>query len=177
MKYFLIGTSPKISQIPMLMRWYEKFDVRDIHVKSAYKIPNRELILIRSDLETVYTDIISRPIFLMSEKAKDVVHMYEPNTIWKELVLLDKDNTRVTRYFLPVFEEIDCLSKYAVFNLDHSEIKKIVLNRSKIKDSSIFQVAGIKKQYIIGNLDIVESLLKRNMEGVGITEVGWEESE
>lgn len=171
MKYFLIETDDKITPTPKLIRWFDKLDVRDIHIKSAYKLPDRELIFIESNLETVYVDIISKPVFLMSEKAKKIVNMYEPRTIWKELVLLDKGKGKVSRYFLPVFEEVDCLGDGSVFNLDHSELKRIVLIRNKISEHNIFQIAGVKKQYIIGNLDIVESLLKRNLVGVGITEV------
>ena len=37
MKYFLLETDKKISQIPQIVRLHDKIDVRDIHQESAYK--------------------------------------------------------------------------------------------------------------------------------------------
>lgn len=171
MKYFLLETDKKISQLPQLVRWYEKIDIRNIHLESAYKISSRQLLFVKGDEDTFYPDIISTPLFLMSQEAKKVVTMYEPRTIWKETVLLDQDAEKVSRYFLPVFEEVDCLAPETVFNLNHSLLKEIVLDRKKIKDCAIFRIGNIEKQYIVGNLDIVESMLKRGFRGIGVTEL------
>lgn len=166
MRYFLIKEDPKITQRPFILSLHEKLDIRLIHPETAHKLPDRELAFIRSHPETVFTDIISSPLFLISEKIKKTVNMYEPRIPMKELVLLDKVNGKAERYFLPIFEEIDCLGEGSIFNLDHSELRKIVLEQSKIGEHSIFRIAGVGKQYIVGNLDIVESILKRGCMGI-----------
>lgn len=171
MKYFLIETSKTMSNVPQLSRWYDKIDIRDIHVESAYKIAARQLIPVKAEPEFPFPDIISMPVFLMSQCAKTVAEMYEPGTVWKEIVLLDRENDKIYRYFLPVFEEVECLAEDTVFNLDHSILKKIVLKRNAVKDKNMFRIAGVRKQYIVGNLDVTESMLKRNMRGIGITEL------
>ena len=171
MKYFLLETDKKIYELPQLIRWYEKIDSRNIHLETAFKIASRQLIFVKGDETTFYPDIISTPLFLMSQEAQKVVNMYEPRTVWKETVLLDREMEKVSRYFLPVFEEIDCLAPDSVFNMNHSILKEIVLDRRKIGDSAIFRIAHVEKQYIVGNLDIVESMLKRELLGIGITEL------
>ncbi|MDE6950942.1 MAG: hypothetical protein K2P64_08510 [Lachnospiraceae bacterium] len=171
MKYFLIETDKKASDLPQLIHWHDKVDFRDICVEKAYKIASRQLILVKSGPDLFYPDIISMPVFLMTKRAKKVVEMYAPGTVWKEMVLLDQENEKVSRYFMPVFEEVACLAEESVFNLDHSMLKKIVLNEDVVRNHSIFRIAGVKKQYIVGNLDVVESMLKRDMRGIGITEL------
>ena len=172
MKYFLLETDKKISQLPQIVQLHDKIDVRDIHRESAYKIAHRQLL-------TVNPDVISTPVFLLSQGAKGVVEMYEPWTVWRETVLLDRENEKVSRYFLPFFEEVDCLSKHAVFNLNRSLLKEIVLDGKKLRGHAIFRIAGVEKAYIVGNLDVVESMLKRGLRGIGLTElqVIWREKD
>lgn len=171
MRYFLITENRNIIHKPHILNWNEKLDVRDIHPETAYRLPERELVFIRSSVETMFTDVISLPIFLISEKIKNVVKMYEPRVAMKELVLLDKVYGKAERYFIPLFEEIDCLGEGSIFNLNRSEVKKFVLDHKKIGESSIFRIAGVEKQYIVGNLDIVESILKRESFGMQLTEL------
>ena len=90
----------------------------------------------------------------------------------KELVLLDQGNNKAERYFLPIFDEVDCLGEGTLYNLNHSEIRKAVLDRHRIGEHSIFRLAGVDKQYIVGNLDVVESILKRGCVGISLEELG-----
>lgn len=171
MKFFLIETDKKVSDLPQFLHWHDKVDFRDICRERAYKIAARQLILVKSEPNLFYPDIISMPVFLMSQRAKKVAELYEPRTVWKEMVLLDRENEKVTRYFMPIFEGIACLAEDSIFNLDHSILKKIILKENAVRDHSIFRIADVKKQYIVGNLDVVESMLKRDMRGIGITEL------
>lgn len=174
MRYFLITEDSRIIHRPYILNWNGKLDVRDIHPETAYKLPSRELVLIRSDEEILFTDIVSTPFFLISEKVKNVVKMYEPLAAMKELVLLDKVHGKAERYFLPLFEESDCLGEGSILNLNRSEIRKCVLDVRKIGKSSIFRIAGVERQYIVANLEIVESILKRGCVGIQLTELPYE---
>lgn len=175
MKYFLLEEDPRITYSPKLISWHEKIDVRDICQAGAHRLPARELVLIQGSPDTIFTDFISTPFCLVSERLKKTLQMYIPNLILKELVLLDQTYERAERYFLPVFAEIECLGSESVFNLDHSELKKIFLNRASIEKNTIFRIAGVTKQYIVGNLDIVESILKRGCMGLQVTELEMSE--
>lgn len=171
MKYFLIEADRRINNAPQIVSWYKKMDVRDICLKKAHRIPARELLYLESNSDTIFTDIISIPFFLVSAKIKQVIQMYDPNIILKEIVLLDKIYERAERYFLPIFDELECMHEDSEFNTSRSIIKKIVLRKKAIGENTIFRIANYEKQYIIGNLDIVESILRRNCIGLQLTEL------
>ena len=97
MKYFLIEADRRISNIPKILSWYEKFDIRNICLKNAHKLPARELLFLESNKETIFTDVLSIPFFLVSARIKQVIQMYDSSIILKELVLLDKTNERAER--------------------------------------------------------------------------------
>ncbi len=174
MKYFLIEEDVRMTGYPRIVHWNEKIDIRDISPKNAHKLPVRELLFVQGNENTVFTDFIFKPFFLVSEKVKKVLKMYEPTLITKELVLLDQVYERTERYFLPVFEEVECLAKQTTYNLDHSELKHIVLEAEIVKNYSIFRIANFRKQYIVSNLDVVESILKRGCESFQLTELEME---
>lgn len=169
MKYFLLQEDKRIAQRPYLMNVHEKIDVRDICTERAYRLPRRELVFVKSG--AIFTDIISTPFFLISEKIRGVIIMYEPKMIMKELVLLDKANASAETYYIPIFQEVDCLGEGTEYNPALTILKKIVLEKEKIRGRTIFKIAGVKGNYIIGNLDIVESILKRGYFGINLTEV------
>lgn len=171
MKYFLMEGDKRIVYSPKIRGWHEKLDIRDISLEGAYKIPKRELMFIEDNPNTIFTDIISNPFYLVSDKVKKTIRMYEPNIILKEVILLDPIFEKTERYFLPIFEEVECLAEESVFNLNHSMIKKIILDKSKVEDRSIFRIANVSKHYVVGNLDIVESILKRGCLGLQLTEI------
>lgn len=171
MKYFLIEADRRINNAPRIVSWYKKLDVRNICLKNAHKLPARELLFLESNSDTVFTDILSTPFFLVSAKIKQVIQMYDSSIILKELILLDKTYERVERYFLPIFDELECLHEDSEFNRSRSELKKIVLRKDAIGENCVFRIANFEKQYIIGNLDIVESILRRNCIGLQLTEL------
>lgn len=169
MKYFLIREDERISRRPHMINIHEKIDVRDVCKEGAYKLPRRELVFVKS--ETVFTDVVSEPFFLVSEKLKKVIIMYEPRTPLKELILLDRESAAAETYYLPIFEEVTCLADKTEFNPAHTALKKIVLKHDVVSNKAIFKIAGVAGHYVIGNLDIVESFLKRECLGISLTEV------
>lgn len=173
MKYFLIREDERITQRPYLINVHEKIDVRDVCKENAYKLPHRELVFVKGG--TIFTDIISEPIFLVSEKIKKVIIMYEPRTTMKELILLDRESPSAETYYLPIFQEVACLGEGTVYNPACTALKKIVLKHDKVRNKAIFKIAGTTGHYIIGNLDIVESILKRECLGINLTEVEIED--
>lgn len=74
-------------------------------------------------------------------------------------------------YFLPALTDIDCLTKNCKFNLDRSQLFHIEIDLDRVKDKSIFTLAGVRKRYIIARLDVVESFLRREAKGLLLQEV------
>lgn len=171
MKYFQLQEDERITHRPQLVDVNDKMDTRDICMERAYRLPYRELVLVRGKSATIFTDVITKPFLLVSEKVRNVILMYEPGIVMKELVLLDRENALAETYYLPILPEVDCLGEGTEYNPAHTALKKIVINREKAMGKTIFKLAGVKGQYIICNLDIVESILKRGCLGIGLTEV------
>lgn len=175
MKYFLLHTDTVYTTSPEIINWYRRIDVRNIHYEKAHLLPKRELLFMRGYADTVFTDIVDSPFLMVSELIKKVICMYQPETIFKEIILLDAVYEKSRRYFLPVFRKQHCLSEKSILNLDRSVIKQGILSRSKLNDQAVFRIGDVKNNYTVGRLDFVESILKRGAVGVGLTELGMED--
>lgn len=171
MKFFLLGTDSNYSNHPQLVNWFGKLDFRCCHVNDAYKIPQRQLLRIQESENTVFTGIIDRPVPLITAEVKTVFDLYEPHIIYKEVVLLDSRYERTELYYLPILEEIDCLNEQSEFNLDRSVLRRGVIDYDRTEGKAVFRLGGVKHYYMVGRLDLVESILKRGVKGIGLTEL------
>lgn len=171
MKYFLLKTDDKFDMAPDIMNWYSVINPKFIRRELSHNLPRREVLLIRENTDTVFTDVIHRPFFLVTTLVRDVIKMYEPATIFKEFVLLDRVNAKSEIYYIPILEYCDCLSPQSELSRDRSVIKKAVIDASKIQDRNIFYFEGVGSLYAVANLDFVESILRRGARGVGLEEV------
>ena len=52
MKYFLLHTDPQYTTAPDLLDWRDKIDPRYIRKGRSYRLPQRELLLIRENPDT-----------------------------------------------------------------------------------------------------------------------------
>lgn len=170
MKYFLISLEAAYTDVPRIINWYEKINPKWINKDEAYRLPSRELLFIGSQDRVIYTDILITPFFLMSTMVRDVTLMYDPLIDMKEIILLDAERRESKLYFLPILEEVECLED--TFGLKR-KTKNILLDYDKVKDKSIFTVKGKQGRYIVGNLEWVESLLKRGATGISLQEIAY----
>lgn len=168
MKYFLIRTNPHFSTAPEIIDWFKQIDRRKIRLGQSFEIENRQLFFIKENPNTVFVDILSFPFFMVTEVLKDTILMYEPRTIFKEIVLLDQKYARARTYYLPILEYIDCLCESSKLTKDRSTILEAVINLDKVNDHSIFYLEGVGNLYTIARLDIVESFLRRGAIGIDL---------
>lgn len=170
MKYFLIQTNPLYVTAPDLIDWRDKISKRFVRQGVSYHIPKRELYFIRPNPNTIFPDVVSFPFFIVTKLIKEVIKMYEPKLVYKELVLLDREYKLCEVYHLPILPEVDCLSSRSELSADHSMIKRGILNENCLRDSpSIFFIGGVRNTYVAARLDIVESMLRRGARGIGLT--------
>lgn len=171
MKFYILGTDTAYTNYPKIKKWYGKIDPRDFNIRDAHKIPNRQLFTIHESENTVFTSIVDNPFPLVTAEVRDVFNMYEPHIIYKEIVLLDAQYEKVEAYYLPILEEIQCLREESEYNMDKSIIKKGIIDYEKTEGKAIFRLGGFEHYYMVGRLDLVESILKRRVKGVGLTEL------
>lgn len=171
MKFYLLGTDAAYTNYPKIKKWFRRIDPRDFNIHDANKIPYRQLFMIHENENTVFTSIVDDPFPLVSREVREVFDMYEPHIIYKEIVLLDQKYERAELYYLPILEEIECLDEKSEFNLDKSILKKGVIDYERTEDKAIFRLSGFEHYYMVGRLDLVESILKRNVKGIGLKEL------
>lgn len=171
MKYFLLKTDPQFHNIPKIRDWFEKVDRRNIRMGESYKIENRQLFFVENDPQIVFPDVLSFPFFMVTEVFRDVILAYEPNTIFKEIVLLEQESAKTCTYFMPILDYIDCLASGSILTKDCSAIIDAVLDVEKTRGKSIFYIASVGNLYTVARLDIVESFLRRGALALGLTEV------
>lgn len=171
MKYFLIRINPHFSTAPEIIDWFKQIDRRKIRLGQSFEIENRQLFFIKENPNTVFVDILSFPFFMVTEVLKDTILMYEPRTIFKEIVLLDQKYAKARTYYLPILEYIDCLCESSKLTKDRSTILEAVIDLEKVGDHSIFYLEGVGNLYTVARLDIVESFLRRDAIGIDLLPV------
>lgn len=169
MRYFIMYQEN--NYIPQVILPYgikEKIDIRsgkkniDESV-SIWKVKGNKL--------TFYPDILTKPLLLLNQKAKNVLQMYEQKTIFRQVILLDRENEVTVQYYLPLLPEI---------NVKQRKKNGILLSKKDFfitKKVSILKMREEKNIYYIANLEIIESFLKRRLTGIEIETINFFDKE
>lgn len=123
--------------------------------------------------ETEITSILTSPIFLIDKKISDLFVLYQPNMQMKGIQLFSTDpdeKKKAVLYYLPDIPKIDCLSDKVRIN-PNGTINEILLNKDKVPEYPIFMLERIAEQKVIINEDVAESLLRRNLYGIGLKKI------
>ena len=163
MKYFELQEAPELKYAPQLENWYGKFDVRDIKLEGFPRLPDRQLFTIKPSDRTIFTDIIQFPFLLLSLKVTEVIKMYRERCFCRDVILLDQISGKSELYQLPVFDETDKLSI--------RERQDGTKNETVELDKHIFWVRDSLKRHTVISLDLAESLLRREVTGLGLKEI------
>ena len=126
-------------------------------------MPKRELFVIESSEKTIFTDIILFPFLLLSPNVMDVIKMYRERCFCREVILLDQLNGKSEVYYLPVFDETE---KFLIRNReDLMQEEEVNLKKE------IFWIRDSFKRHTIISLELAESLVRREITGLGIKEI------
>ncbi|MFT8349942.1 imm11 family protein [Clostridium saccharoperbutylacetonicum] len=168
MDYFLLKQAEEYTNVPMLLDVYKKIDVRNINLVKAHKLEEIIIFNVKCTEDTEFLDILDRNLFLISENMKKIIGKYDPGIIFKTIPLIDLENGKQGNYYLPIFQEVECLSEKAELNLNKTVVKKIILDKNKINGKKIFKIKESEKTLIVVRLDVAESLLRREFKGISL---------
>lgn len=171
MRYFLMKKDERYTDVPQFRDWFQQIDVRDITPLRSHKLAYRTLLQIVPYEHNTYPDILFSPALLFSQKMRDIVALYEKRITYKQIVLLDSENMVTELYFMPILSIVDCLTEESEYNLDHSVVTKAVLDQAKIPGKSLFWLDNVKSKHTIIRLDLAESILRRQVEGLVLIDV------
>lgn len=163
MKYFELQEAPESKYAPKLENWYGKFDVKDIKIDTFPSLPKRQLFTVEPSENTIFTDFILFPFLLLSPKVTDVIKMYREICFCRDVILLDQSSGKSELYHLPVLDETEKLAVREKQDLPSGKKVRV--------DKHIFWVRDSRKRHTIISLDLAESLLRREVTGLGIREV------
>ena len=161
MRYFLIKRKdvykPRIS-LPYTVK--EQIDI------SKGKIDFIDRVTIwqvkESDF-TFFSDILTEPVFLLNERAREVLQIFDAKMEFKQIILFGQEKETVLLYYLPVLCEISGIQK------EKNQIEISEKNAEILRRTPIVRLKIRENQSFLANMEIIESFLKRRLSGIDIT--------
>lgn len=166
MEYFLLEQDKRYNHTPQIDDFCSQFLRRDFSKNRCNKIQDRNVVFCHSEMPVEKLDVLDRQCFLISERAKQIFGLYEPAMKFKMFCMINNLRMEYYNYFVPILEELDCLSADSETNLDKSVIKRMILDSKQIGSHAIFKIAGINTDKMVARLDVAESLLRRKCKGI-----------
>lgn len=155
MKFFQINSEPDGNVLPRIVGWKEKLDYHAVQRGEILKLPKRTLLYVENHPETVFADVVDSPFFLVSDMVWKVMKEYDGSVVGREIILLDDIFGVTETYHMPVLKMYDDLSA----------------PQGQKAASPFFRYSGEKRDYMIGRLDFVESILRRDAKGIRLQEI------
>jgi hypothetical protein len=107
-------------------------------------------------------DFIERPVPLVSDRLRKVLQMYHREIVFAPVVLTDLKRALLYWYFKP--PQVKCISNQTEFYKNET-IKKLVINQTQTAGYRVLQVDHLIQTFILFDLMVVESLLRRGFTG------------
>ncbi|MWC31267.1 hypothetical protein [Paenibacillus sp. MMS18-CY102] len=166
MDYFRLRQDDRFTDVPVLRDIRQQLDTRDICPKRAHHIADSMMFYVEAGKDTFYPDVLDQQLFLVSERLKPLIEIYAPDTIFKDVPLVDLKQERQSNYYLPIFEELEALGPGTEYYRDQQTVKEPVLQYERLGSKRIFRVKESEKPFIVVRLDAAESMLRRDFTGL-----------
>lgn len=127
-------------------------------------------LLVEDKKHNDYIDFIQSPMKLLSDDLKKLVEKYDSTLPMHPVVLIDQKKGQQSVYWRFLPPEIDCLSDQSEFH-PGGLIKKLVIDEEPARLFPMFTVNGIREQFVIINLALAESILRRSFRGIHLQKV------
>ena len=75
--------------VPRIRNWMERLDYQAVQRRELAKLPERTILFLEENQDTLFSDVIEKPFLLVSKMFWDVSKMYKVPVKGKEMVLLD----------------------------------------------------------------------------------------
>lgn len=119
-------------------------------------------------------DFLQRPVTMFSQRFRDIIDAYEPGIVFKNVVLIHKENSLQYRYVQTLMEQVDAVGSRTEY-YPNGTVKRLVLDRAKVGRHNLFLPGGIQRKDPVASLALVESLLRRKPTGMCFEEVEVDE--
>lgn len=167
MNYYLIETEEG-NRIPYHINKNRAIDIRMLTKEKIYRIPMWSVMEMKLSNEGFFPDLLCSPCILLSKCFMETIVMYQPDTVYRGIKLWDRESGINATYYMPILNEVDCISEKTQFNKIGNRIVKLILDKEKIKPYAAFRIKDYGKNCIVGRMDFVESLLRRGVKGIRV---------
>lgn len=169
MSYFTVSIHQAYMP-PELTGWHGILDQRTLCQKKRNLIPKHTVFKVMPHMQTVLTDIIMHPCFMVSKKVMEVIKRYDSTLTFERLVISEPARKETQTYYMPILPKLDVLTSNSRLGRDQ-KLTHIEMNGNRSQGKAIFQIEKQGHLSILMSLDLVESLLRRGCIGIGLTEV------
>lgn len=161
MDYYYIKVDENYTP-PSPVGWYGKINKKAWEGKKAYEMPKHFLFPIEKHMQTVFTDIITFPTFMVSSMVRDVIKLYNPFLPYVRIIFFDKNRKKSMAYYLPF------LHKVMGVRAPREEVPAV--EWEKLENREIIEVYDGSKTWVLCRIDLLESILRRGAVGIGAEE-------
>ena len=131
------------------------------------QIQEMSVLFTLGDRDSIYPAVVDTPFFMVSDDLKKLLELYDPDVLYRRVMLNQAEEGIQKKYWLLLTEKLDCLDECSERHPNGWD-KRIVLNRKRIGQRRVFKVNGIHTPRVFVNLEVSESILRRNFEGIVI---------
>ncbi len=170
MKFFSLEADEK-NKNPFNINKNRALDIRLLQQGNIKRMSMWNIVEMEFPMEGFFPDLICSPCIMLSEMLVKTVVMYHPEIPYKAIKLWDRKSGANATYYLPILDELECMSDQTEFNSVGNRVVRLVLDRRKIGSKAVFRIKGFDRNCIIGRLDFVESILRRGAGGIRLTEI------
>lgn len=170
MKYFVLDVH-KAYFTPQFTKWHGVLDLQSLREKERGSTLNYPIFQVSHHIQTVFTDILMHPCFMVSKKVMDTIKLYESSLHAHRIFLADSTIKKTCAYYIPILENLDVLTADSRVGRDKTTLEYIEIDDTKTKGKAIFQIENNGKIYVFVHLELVESLLRREVIGIDLREI------
>ncbi|MBL1229846.1 hypothetical protein IW492_11445 [Enterococcus sp. BWB1-3] len=149
---------PKEIQTDILTFNYLPESYRDIEFQEGIRVT------VESLNSEVITDYFSKPFPIVSDLFVNTIGIYVDFLPKKFVSLSDGKTDQILTYWALKPKVIDCLYPDRI-NEGNQKNEKIILSEKMIQNEKFFSVKGLQEESWIVSLDVMESLLRRHLNG------------
>lgn len=160
MEYFMMQQDKRLNHLPII-RIPDGFSDRE-----QWKDEITPLILYIEELGLTYqyADYLLQPFPMIGERIQTVMEKYQRDLRFRRVILMHKKTGAQHNYYQISVPEIDCACTEEL-GFSRKGEEELVLNLDRVKDAKIFRVKQLKEKLFV-RLDVAESILRREPEGI-----------
>ena len=167
MKYFLVEVNEKyIAPVPV--GWYGIIDKKTLSKKSPYQIGKHLLFPVESNMQMVFTDVMTSPCFMVSETVRNVIRKYDSFIYFIRIILLDKEHRQSMAYYIPYLDTVPYTIRKDV---DKGGKPYFAVDKKSVEEKAVAEITDGHNSHVIMRMDLIESILRRQAVGIGLREI------